>query len=95
MTKGVCKDESLVPVENVHGRRFDDELVILDLPGGSYYALNAVGAFVWEGLGAGGTPAQVAESLTARYQVDFERAVNDCVALADELVARGLLRRKT
>jgi hypothetical protein len=95
MTRGVDKDEIVFAVENVHGRRFDDELVILDLTGGSYYALNAVGAHVWEGLVAGRTPAQVAESVTARYQVDYERAVNDCVALADELVARGLLRRKT
>jgi hypothetical protein len=95
MTRGIGKDETILPAENVHGRRFDDDLVILDLPGGSYYALNAVGAQVWEGLLAGRTPAEVAQSLTARYQVDYETAVNDCVTLADELIARGLLRRKS
>jgi hypothetical protein len=91
---GIAQDEAVFPVAHVHARRFDDEFVILDLSGGSYYALNAVGAHIWEGLLAGGTPAQVARSLTTRYQVDYETAVNDCVTLADELLARGLLRRK-
>jgi hypothetical protein len=94
MMGSIGKDEVILPVAHVHARRFDDEFVILDLSGGSYYALNAVGAHIWEGLLAGRTPAQVAHSLTAQYRVDYETAVNDCVALVDELLARGLLRRK-
>ena len=87
-------DESLLPAAKVHARRFDDEVVILDLAGGDYYALDAVGARIWEELFAGKTPGEIARVLVSEYQVEPERASKDCLALAGELVARGLLRRR-
>ncbi|HEY8088317.1 MAG TPA: PqqD family protein [Polyangiaceae bacterium] len=93
-TPPIGPDESLLPSAQVHGRRFDDEVVILDLAGGEYYALNAVGARIWEKLVGGSTPAEVARLLEAEFEVDYPRAVSDCLALADELVTRGILRRR-
>jgi hypothetical protein len=94
MTKAtVLPDESLVKAASVHARRFDDEVVILDLSGGDYFALDAVGALIWEQLVSGRTPDQVADAIVARYSVDRARAVADCLALAGELVERGLLER--
>ncbi len=91
----IGRDESLLPGAQVHARRFDDEVVILDLAGGDYYALNVVGARIWEELLGGKTPAEVASVLTSEFQVEPDRAITDCLALTDELVARGLLRRRT
>jgi hypothetical protein len=85
--------DRMVAPSGVHARRFDDEIVILDLEGGDYYSLDAVGAEVWEALARGETPAQAARVLVDRYRVEYERAVNDCVILANELCMRGLLRR--
>jgi hypothetical protein len=79
--------------DDVHYRQFDDELVLLDLTGGHYFALNAVGARMWHSLVAGKSPAEVAGELTRDYEVELEQLTRDCVALADELVERGLLKR--
>jgi hypothetical protein len=91
----IGRDESLVQAADVHARRFDDEIVVLDLAGGDYYALDAVGARIWEQLVGGSTPAEIARVLTLEFEVELERAVEDCVILAGELIARGLLRRRT
>jgi hypothetical protein len=94
-TSPIGPDESLVAAAEVHARRFDDEVVVLDLAGGDYYSLNAMGARIWEQLVAGRTPAEIARALVSDFHVEPERAVKDCLALADELIARGLLRRRT
>jgi hypothetical protein len=79
--------------DEVHYRQFDDELVLLDLSGGHYFALNSVGARMWHSLVAGKSPAEVAVELAGEYDVALEQLTRDCVALADELVERGLLKR--
>jgi len=94
-SRGVATDAQLAPAAGVHARRFDDEVVLLDLGGGDYYALNAVGARVWEELVGGKTPAEIAVVVATEFDVESARALDDCLALVDELVARGLLRRRT
>jgi len=93
--RGVAGDELLTPAAGVHARRFDDEVVLLDLAGGEYYALNVVGARVWEELARGKTPAEIGAVVATEFEVEPERALADCLALVDELVALGLLRRGT
>jgi hypothetical protein len=75
----------------VHARLFDEELVILDLAKGEYFALDRVGERLWAGLQAGRTVEQIGEEIAAEYDVTLERAVADLVALGDELVAKGLM----
>jgi hypothetical protein len=94
VTGPVRADDVLVIVEGAHARRFDDELIVLDLKGGDYYALNEVAAAMWDGFAAGATPAQVAAQISETHAVDGERAMNDCLAFANELLARGLVLRK-
>jgi hypothetical protein len=79
------------PAPSVHVRAFDDELVVLDLAAGEYFALDAIGARLWQGLGAGNTVEDVAKAIVDDYDVSFERALADLLTLADELVARGLV----
>lgn len=93
MTSLVAENDILALVDSAHARRFDEELIVLDLKGGDYYVLNGTGTLIWERLLAGSTPAQIARVLALSHDVNYERAVNDCVALANELCARGLLRR--
>jgi hypothetical protein len=75
----------------VHSRLFDDELVILDLAKGEYFALNEVGARLWSGLEAGRSVEDVAREVVAEYDVDIDRVMTDFLALGDALIARGLL----
>lgn len=79
--------------EAVHARLFDDELVILDLAKGEYFALDQVGARLWAGLEAGRTVEQIAQEVVGEYNVTLDQAMADLVALGDDLVAHGLLVR--
>jgi hypothetical protein len=75
----------------VHARLFDEELVILDLAKGEYFSLDHVGARLWSGLEGGRTIGQIAQDVAAEYDVEYDRAVADLVALGDDLVAKGLM----
>jgi Coenzyme PQQ synthesis protein D (PqqD) len=79
--------------EAVHARQFDEELIILDLAKGEYFALDAVGARLWTGLEAGRTVEQIAQQVVAEYDVELDTVLADLVALGDELVAQGLIVR--
>jgi hypothetical protein len=92
MSGRVGENDRLTPCAQVHARSFDGELVVLDLQGGDYYALDAVGTRIWEGYARGENAAEIGRQLTELYAVDYTRAVSDCVALANELVGRNLLR---
>jgi Coenzyme PQQ synthesis protein D (PqqD) len=75
----------------VHARLFDDELVILDLARGEYFALDPIGARLWSGLQTGKAIGEIAREIVAEYDVEFDTALADLTALGDDLVARGLL----
>jgi hypothetical protein len=83
--------QKLRPAPSTHARRFDGELVILDLSGGEYFALDAIGARLWDGLLAGKTAAEIAAEIVAEYSVTIEQATADLQELAEELRRRGLL----
>lgn len=78
--------------DHVKFRQFDDEMVLLDLEGGQYYALNSSAASMWSALADGRTPRETAFDLAADFDVDQDRLVADCIALADDLIRRGLLK---
>jgi hypothetical protein len=79
---------------HVRFRRFDDEVVLLDLEGGQYFALNAAAASMWTSLAEGRTPLEVASIMSTEFDVDLERLVVDCIALADDLIRQGLMERR-
>lgn len=79
----------------VHTRVFDEELVILDLDKGQYFALDRVGTRLWSGLEAGRTLEQIAQEVAAEYDTNLERVLADLVLLGDEMVEQGLLVSET
>lgn len=79
------------PAPDVHTRAFDGETVVVDLQRGDYYALNRVGARLWEGLVAAQTPREIAATLQSELDVDPDRLMSDLMALVGELLERGLL----
>lgn len=84
----------LRPADHVYARELDGELVLLDLGGGEYYGLDAIGARVWRALeeGDGGVAlAAVAAELVPDYDVAADVLLEDLLALAGELEARGLV----
>jgi hypothetical protein len=78
----------------VFAREFEGELVLLDLAGGEYYGLDALGARLWNGMLEGKSALEIAEMVKNEYDVDFERLVADLTSLAAELEKKGLLVKR-
>ncbi len=75
----------------VHARRFDDELVIVDLSGGQYYALDEVGAAIWDRLMQGLSLGEITDQLTQIYDAESATVDEDVQRIARELVEAKLL----
>jgi hypothetical protein len=84
--------QRIVIAESVHARTFDNELIVLDLGAGEYYALDAIGSAVWGGFADGKCAEEIARGIVTRYDVEFERALADVIDLGSDLVSRGLFR---
>jgi hypothetical protein len=76
---------------NVFTREFEGELVVLDLEGGDYYGLDALGRQLWEGLTRGKSPAEVAAEVAAEFDVALPTVEADFTNLTKELLERKLL----
>jgi coenzyme PQQ synthesis protein D (PqqD) len=79
------------PSAHVHWQRFDSELVVLDLQGGQYYALNDVASSVFEHVCGGRTQDEIVQDLVNVYEVDREALEKDVRQLVRELIARNLV----
>jgi hypothetical protein len=79
------------PAEGVFARSFDDELLIVDLAHGEYFALDGVGSMLWQGLDAGRTVEEIAYEVVEVYDVTYEQSLRDLSQLLADIVERGLL----
>jgi hypothetical protein len=75
----------------VRSRRFDNDVVIVDLEGGAYYALDEVGARMWALLNSGQSPLELATTMAAEYAADKEQILVDCLHLVRRLLDLGLM----
>jgi hypothetical protein len=65
---------------------------LLDLRSGTYFSVNAVGAYVWSLLRAPMAVSDIHGALTARYDVEPDQCYADLIALLQELSDAGLIR---
>lgn len=72
-------------------RQLDDEVVILDVPSGRYFSLNAVGVVVWDRLADEATIDDLVAAVTAEFEVDPDTARSDIDGLVASLTEAGLL----
>jgi hypothetical protein len=89
-TPGV-RESRVAAAEHVRCRRFDDDLVMVDLEGGEYFALDAVGGRMWDLLVSGKTPAEVGAILVVEYDSTEDQISHDCAKLVEGLLERRLL----
>lgn len=93
VTEKVDDDDRFETRENLVLEEIDDEVVILDLQNNVYFGLNEVGKFVWRGLEADQTIAEIIDDLLAEFEVEREVVSADvrefvADALENELVSR-------
>jgi Coenzyme PQQ synthesis protein D (PqqD) len=76
---------------HVHWRRFDSEIVLIDLKGGGYYGLSEVAAAAFERLAAGKAATEVIDDLVEVYDVGRAQVQSDVDGLLGTLVGLGLV----
>ena len=70
------------------------EVVILDLKDGIYYELNEVGAHIWGLIQQPNSVQAILDSLLEEYDVSPEQCEADLLALAEDMIRRGLVEIK-
>jgi hypothetical protein len=90
----MCDQIVLLPSPDVQGTNMDGEIVLLDLSTGRYYTLNRLGSVIWDLCTGGHTISDIHAVLCDRFEVTPERALDDLVALVNELVQEGLLQQE-
>jgi len=84
----------LIPSSDVQGTAMDGETVLLDLSSGRYYTLNRLGSVIWEHCTGQHTMTDIHAVICDRFDVAPERALDDLVTLAKELIQEGLLQQE-
>lgn len=79
------------PASHVRCRAFGGDLVLLDLAGDIQYALNELGAHVWNRATEGASMTAIVDTIVAEYLVDESEARSDVERVLDQLVASGLI----
>jgi Coenzyme PQQ synthesis protein D (PqqD) len=69
----------------------EHQAVLLDIESGEYFALNDVGKRVWDLCDGTRTVAQVADVICSEYDVPANTALDDSVALLENLAGAGLV----
>ena len=72
-----------------------DDVVLLSVEQGKYYALDPIAAAVWERLSEPATIDELCTSLEVQYDVTPEQCETDVMAFLAELDAQKLLRIHT
>lgn len=84
----------LTPHPDVQSTTMEEETVLLALDTGRYYTLNRLGTAIWDQCTGHTTMRDIHAVLCDRFEVSSDRAFDDLVALANQLVQEGLLRQE-
>ncbi len=84
----------LRPSADVQEASLEGETVLLDLSTGRYYTLNRLGSVIWEHCTSHNTVRDIHANLCNRFEVAPERALDDLIALINQLAQEGLLQQE-
>lgn len=68
------------------------ECIILDLESEQYFALDEVGARVWQLVGKAISVGDICECVTREYEVEASQCLHDVTTLLEKLLEHGLVR---
>jgi Coenzyme PQQ synthesis protein D (PqqD) len=77
--------------DRVMSQQVEGDAVLLDIESGEYFALNDVGGLVWDLCDGSRSVADVAELISAEFEVDKSTALTDALELLENLAGVGLV----
>ena len=88
MTKYVRSNENITS-------RIQDEVVMVNLTQGNYYALNEVGSSIWNIIETPHSIEEIAEILLMEYAVDKETCINEISDFINQLLEHKVIEKVT
>ena len=86
-------DPAFVPLEHIVASYLEDgDGVLVDLNTRQYYQLNESAMLIWSAIENGSSLSQIADKITATYEVTNDRAIASAETLFRELHKRKLVR---
>lgn len=89
----ITLDSVVRRADTVMASPVDDDLIMMDIDQGMYYALNPVGANIWERLAEPVKVADLCTQLQQVYAVDSVTCETEVLALLNDMSGNGLLQR--
>lgn len=80
----------VISSEATAGESMSDDYLVVELSSGRYFGIGEVGGFIWERLDGTRDLAAVAAEIADHYRIPLQRAVDDLLELAQQLVEAGL-----
>jgi hypothetical protein len=77
--------------EDISWNQIDDQIVLLDISGSSYFSVSGAGVTLWRLLVAGTTFEALVDLLGAKFELGREAAEHDVGVFLEELTEEGLL----
>ena len=91
MRRAVSASSSVVVVDNQVSSDLGGEVAILDLKGGTYYGLDAVGSRIWSLIQEPRKVEEIRDILVSEYEVEQDRCERDLIALLQGLADEALI----
>ncbi len=88
---GVCARRRISPSPDVAFQEVEGEIILLDLSGERYWALDDVGTRCWQLLLEHGELDAAIDTLLAEFDVDEPTLRSDVEALVEQLCSAGLI----
>lgn len=73
---------------------FENEVVIVDFIGGTYYSLDAIGTDIWKAMESGLSSTEIVADLCKSYDANPREIEREVRALLEQLVAENLILRE-
>lgn len=87
----MTRDTKIVRTNRALVSSIKDELVMFDVNAGQYYGLNNVATAVWNHLETEKTVNELAQALTAEFDISVEECRKELLKFLPELEEKGLI----
>ena len=88
----LSRDSRLRPnVKEVAAKVMDGEAIMIHFANGTYYSMDKVGGAIWGLIEGSHSAEEIADVITAQYDVSLDRAQIDVERLVAELLQEGLI----
>ncbi len=87
----LSKKTIVIQSKDINSTELDDEIVMMNLQEGKYFALNSVGRSIWKNINEKVTVEQVINNIKEEYDVEDAECEHGVISFLEELKKNKLI----